>query len=106
MSNSLNSQPPSNIFAFLKLAVVAYFDRKPIYGIFLLIFLLFTSMGTAQTISFDNTVSPEIAVCSDTKTFSIAFTNNTATTMTNVVVNLQLPSGINYEVGSLGNVDF
>ncbi len=105
MSNSLNFKNPQNILAFLKLAFVTYFDRKPIYGVFLLIFLFFASIGTAQNVSFDNTVSPEIEVCANTKTFSIAFTNNTTATMTNVSVNLQLPSGINYEIGSLGNVE-
>ena len=98
----------SHSFDFLKKKRIAFFNytiKKHLLGCFL-VFSLFSTKGLeAQAISFDNTVSPEIEICAETKSFSIAFTNNTSATLTNVSVNVQLPSGIHYENGSLNNVN-
>jgi len=66
---------------------------------------LFGNQLNAQAISFDNNVSPEIMVCAAPKTFSIAFTNSTSSALTGVTLNVKFPSGIQYESGSLSNIN-
>ena len=58
----------------------------------------------AQDISFNNTVSPEITLCQEAETFTISFTNDGTSTLSNVQVVLELPRGMEYEIGSIGSV--
>jgi len=60
----------------------------------------------AYTATFNNPydLAPEIMVCEATKNFTIAFTNESTETLTNVTANVEFPNGIQYDAGSLNNV--
>ncbi len=55
----------------------------------------------AQDLSFNNTVSPEITLCQEAETFTISFTNEGTSTLSNVQVLLDLPQGMEYTLGSI-----
>ncbi len=70
--------------------------------IYLLVFAMcLTLASTAQDVTINTDVAAELTVCGDSKSFSIDLTNNTTGTLTSVTLNIDFPSGISYETGSI-----
>ncbi len=70
-----------------------------------LVYVLFTSVNTfASTVDLYISIDSEIEVCSSTKQSTITLINNSDESYTNPVFNIELPSGIVYETGSLNEL--
>jgi len=95
---------PFDFFRYLQLVLLEQINKTRKYGFFLVFLSSFSPLLQAQNISFDNSVPPEIMLCENTKTFTIAFTNESTAALNNVTVNVQFPSGIQYQSGSINNV--
>ena len=67
-------------------------------------FFTFVNLVLGQSITWNNTVPSNISVCLGTENFDISLTNNTGNTLTDLTIRVQLPTGIDYSVGSLTNV--
>ena len=104
MSYTSTFQNPFDFFQYLKLCIMEEIRKAKKYGFLLFFICCQPYFINGQTISFDNTVAPEITACEESKNFTITFTNETTETLTDVTLNLQLPSGIHYEIGSLASV--
>ena len=73
----------------------------------LLLALFCLSIGfnvNAQNIDFNNTVPSDISVCHNNASFDIEFTNNTGSTLNNVIIDISLPQGIRYIAGSFSEL--
>lgn len=91
MNTTLQQQPsPTKSLNIFFLLVLAFFFSKTL---------------TAQTINFSNEVPMEISVCQTSETFTVGFTNETGGTLSSIIINVQMPSGIEYVPGSLTNVN-
>jgi len=95
---------PFDFFRYLQLVLLEQLHKTKKHGFFLILMLCFSPFLQAQNISFNNSVPAEIMLCQDTKTFTIAFTNESTAALNNVTVNLQFPAGIQYQTGSVNNV--
>ncbi len=74
--------------------------RKDVF--FVLIVALFGAFQlNAQNISFNNAVPTSVTVCGESETFTIEFTNLSAGNLENIVINIDLPNGIEYTAGSI-----
>ena len=63
--------------------------------------IYFPLTAISSGIVINTTVSPELEVCGSSETFEILITNNSASTLQNPTVKVQLPTGIEYVDGSL-----
>ncbi len=70
----------------------------------LLCFFASANLLSGQSITWNNTVPSNISVCLGTENFDISLTNNSGDTLENLTIRVQLPSGVDYSVGSLTNV--
>ena len=69
---------------------------------FILVLAVFNSSKIqAQSIAFNNTVPTGLTVCGSGETFTIAFTNQSGTAITNVSLSLNFPTGVQYVPTSL-----
>jgi len=67
-----------------------------------LVYVFFTSTNVfAGTSDLTISVDAEIEVCSGTKQSTLTLINNSGLSYTNIIFNIELPSGIIYEAGSL-----
>ncbi len=64
-------------------------------------FITGSQLAKAQNLNFENLVPAEITVCGAGGIFTVEFVNISGGTLSNLSINVDLPSGINYEAGSL-----
>ncbi len=69
-------------------------------NIALLTLLLLPAAAEGQ-ISWSNSVAAELTICGSGETFTVSFTNETGSTLSGLSLEMQLPTGITYEQGSL-----
>ncbi len=75
------------------------------YLLFTMMVIVFSSFkAKAQSISFNHTVPTDLTVCNDEKLFEIELTNNAGSTLTNLNISIDLPTGIIYSVNSLNEI--
>ena len=67
----------------------------------ILIIFLSTIEAKGQSIDFSNGVPNDIMVCENGEDFTIAFTNTSATKLTDLTIQVKFPAGIEYVAGSL-----
>ncbi|MBI2722500.1 MAG: gliding motility-associated C-terminal domain-containing protein [Bacteroidetes bacterium] len=75
---------------------------KKLY-LLLFIFLLSKTFANGGYITISSVVPGSITVCGQSKVFSFTINNPSAFNLTNVTVSLTMPSGINYQLGSVTN---
>lgn len=66
--------------------------------------LLIIGPSWAQTVDYSMNVPSSITACGSSETFLLTVYNNTASTLTNVEVEIDLPDGVEYVAGSLSEV--
>ena len=74
--------------------------------LYLLLFVLFIGLktfGQGGYITISSTVPSSITICGQSKVFSFTINNPSAFNLSNVTVSVTMPSGINYQVGSVTN---
>ncbi len=72
------------------------------FVLFLVLAMVSINQVNAQNISFDNTIPQAgLTVCGDAETFEISFTNNTESVLQNPSIQIDFPTGIKYQIGSL-----
>ena len=74
--------------------------------LFVLSILFIKSWSQAQPgthITISSTVPPELTICGQAKVFSFTINNPSPFTLTNVSVNLTMPTGVVYQAGSVTN---
>ncbi|MCW3078482.1 MAG: hypothetical protein JWO32_3091, partial [Bacteroidetes bacterium] len=76
---------------------------KKLYFIFLLAFYSLKSFSNGGFITISSVVPGSITVCGQSKVFSFTINNPSAFNLTGVTVSLTMPSGLNYQSGSITN---
>lgn len=71
--------------------------------LFLLLAFSFKIYSTGGYITISSVVPASITVCGQSKVFSFTINNPSAFNLTNVSVNLTMPTGLNYQLGSVTN---
>ena len=77
------------------------FNQWVVLAIGMLILFLSCVETNAQSIDFNNGVPSEMMVCETAEEFTIKFTNTSNTVLTNITIQVDLPTGIEYVAGSL-----
>ncbi len=76
--------------------------RKEHYPWFLAACLvLVAEMNLWSQITWTNSVAPELTICGDGETFTVSFVNESGSTLSGLSLSMSLPTGIEYEQGSL-----
>ncbi len=78
-------------------------NLKPFSSFLTITLFVFCSLQNlnGQNISFNNSVPSDLTVCEETEIFTVEFVNISAGVLSNVVIHLEMPEGINYEPGSI-----
>ncbi|MBA2612997.1 MAG: gliding motility-associated C-terminal domain-containing protein [Bacteroidetes bacterium] len=76
---------------------------RKIYLFLILSLFSLKALSTGGYITISSTVPSSITICGQAKVFSFTINNPSAFNLTNITVSLTMPSGINYQIGSVTN---
>lgn len=76
---------------------------KKLYFLFLLVLFSFKSFSNGGYITISSVVPSSITICGQSKVFSFTINNPSAFNLTSVTVSLTMPTGLNYQLGSVVN---
>ncbi|MBA3665581.1 MAG: gliding motility-associated C-terminal domain-containing protein [Bacteroidetes bacterium] len=76
---------------------------KKLYLLLLVLFLASKSFSNGGYITISSVVPSSITICGQSKVFSFTINNPSAFNLTGVTVSLTMPTGLNYQLGSVVN---
>jgi gliding motility-associated-like protein len=78
-------------------------SMKKTYYLIILLFIAVRGLATGGYITISSVVPTDITVCGQSKLFTFTINNPSAFNLTGVSVDLTMPNGLNYQIGSATN---